>query len=187
MGAGLLFGGGGGGGDDHDDGAHYDEKRTTLNYGSILPSPVTHPNPTVARSPKHADGPLVLDVGVANGRTTPDSLFNDPSPMSPFFPKSPSPVMQHNPRSSQDSLGAVSIASSGVFSPSMISWPMPPSTAPSIKTTTSPPTTSHGLSPIVSYEPMPPVKSVKPVTPRTPKSPMGPLPPSNWEKPPGWE
>ncbi|KXX80200.1 hypothetical protein MMYC01_204255 [Madurella mycetomatis] len=166
MGAGLLF----------TDGllgdALMNEKRSTVGYGTTLPPPVTHPNPAMAR-PERPDGPPVINTVVANNRaSTPISpCLIDVSPLSPGFPMSPPPTVAK--RSSQDSLGGVSIASSGIFSPSLLSWPMPPSEAPS--TTTSRPPSPHGAEMAARYPPMPPLK------------PMTPLSPSNWQKPPNWD
>ncbi|KAL2021890.1 hypothetical protein VTK56DRAFT_6485 [Thermocarpiscus australiensis] len=135
MGAGLLFSCAGPGE------SPMNEKRSTLDYGTILPAPVTQPNPARA-PPERPDAPLLDAALVSNKRSsTPVSPFlDDASPLSPGFPKSPSPTVPR--RSSQDSVGAASVASSGMFSPSLVDWPMPPSAAPSIMS--SPPSTSHG-------------------------------------------
>ncbi|KAK3317288.1 hypothetical protein B0T19DRAFT_289029 [Cercophora scortea] len=136
------------------------EKRNTLtNYGTLS---VTHPTPTASRPGQlpAIDTDLALSQTRMNGTPTTATAINSPGPYASFYPRSPSPTMQMiSPRtsqgsfsgmsiassasiSSQGSLGGVSIASSAVFSPSLISWPMPPSTAAS--SLKSPPTTSHG-------------------------------------------
>lgn len=177
MGGGLLF----------TDGYHGDalmnEKRSSLGYGTGLPPPVTHPNPATTR-PERPDGPPQLITTFGNRRPgSPISPF-EVSPLSANFPQSPPPTVPR--RSSQDSLGGISIASSGIFSPSLLSWPMPPSGAPSV--TTSPPPTSHGnqLAELAAkYQPMTPTK---PMTPTGNfMAPSQPATPSNWQKPPGWD
>lgn len=139
MGNGLLFSDVG----DCRDSAMYfgNEKRRTLNYGNTtLPAPVTHPSPTVARS-RSRSPPPVLDMSIIDRPNS--QLLIDFAPLTPGFPRSPSPTLSIPRRSSQDSVtSGTSIASSGVMSPSLLSWPMPPSTAPSVKAT--PPSTSHG-------------------------------------------
>ncbi|KAK0713361.1 hypothetical protein B0T26DRAFT_650721 [Lasiosphaeria miniovina] len=190
MGKGLLFW------DNNDGGGILSEKRNTLNYGSntlnygstTLPGPVTPPNPTAARrslTRTTNDGPPFIDLKIAGSKTpTPSSPFCV-SPMSPLFPRSPSPTKSNNPRSSQDSLGGVSIssqdslggvsiASSGVMSPSLMSWPVPPSTANSVRSSP-PPTGVSERQPEKRpprYQPMPP--------------PSRPARPSNWKKPAEW-
>ncbi|KAK3376415.1 hypothetical protein B0T24DRAFT_218934 [Lasiosphaeria ovina] len=173
MGKGLLFWDNNDGG-----GGILSEKRNTLNYGSTtLPGTVTPPNPTAARrslTRTTNDGPPFIDLKIAGSKTpTPSSPFCV-SPMSPIFPRSPSPTKSNNPRSSQDSLGGVSIASSGVMSPSLMSWPVPPSTANSAHS--SPPPTAvserHPEKRPPRYQPMPP--------------PSRPAKPSNWKKPAEW-
>jgi hypothetical protein len=175
MGAGLLF----------TDGSHGDvlmhEKRSSLGYGTILPAPVTHPDPAAAR-PERTDGPAPLITALPNRRPgSPISPF-DVSPLSSGFPQSPPPTVPR--RSSQDSIGGISIASSGIFSPSLLSWPMPPSAAPSIGT--SPPASSHGnLADLAAkYKPLEPTK---PMTPTASMAAAKPATPSNWKKPPGWD
>lgn len=133
MGDGLLF----------SDGQHGDalmnEKTSAFGYGTILPAPVTQPNPAVSR-PQRADAPPPLVITTASKRSSsPVSPF-EVSPLSGEFPASPAPAIPR--RSSQDSMGGVSIASSGILSPSLLSWPLPPSSAPTPRS--SPPTTSHG-------------------------------------------
>jgi hypothetical protein len=169
MGAGLLF----------TDGYHGDalmqDKRSTLGYGSILPPPVTQPNPAAAR-PERSDGPPQIVTSFATRRPgSPTSPF-DVSPLSDNFPQSPAPIVAR--RSSQDSLGGVSIASSGVFSASLLTWPVPPSGAASV--VTSPPSSSHeNISELAARW--------KPMTPTKPTSPTEPLTPSNWQRPDGWD
>ncbi|KAK3400636.1 hypothetical protein B0T20DRAFT_347823 [Sordaria brevicollis] len=131
------------------------EKGKGINYGTILPAPVTQPTPTACRSStKATHEPPVLDTthGTGSPRSpTPDShsIFERaPTGMSDYFIQPPSPTHSNHSgrdaRNSVDSLGGVSIASSGIFSPSMMSWPMPPpSTADSASITTSPPNTSY--------------------------------------------
>ncbi|AEO68357.1 uncharacterized protein THITE_128078 [Thermothielavioides terrestris NRRL 8126] len=172
MGAGLLF----------TDGHHGDvlmnEKRTSIGYGTLLPSPVTHPSPTAARAERPDVPPPLVTTVPARRPESPMSPF-EVSPMSPGFPQTPPPTVPR--RSSQDSVGGISIASSGVFSPSLLSWPMPPSAAPSAGT--SPPTTSHGnvADLAARYKPMTPTK------PTTPMKPVAPPTPSNWKKPADWD
>jgi hypothetical protein len=202
MGADLLF----------TDGHHGDvflssnEKRHSLGYGTILPPPpVTQPDRTASRPLERPDGPLpapLITAALPRSQQRPGSPMSpfDVSPMSPGFPQSPPPTVGPR-RSSQDSLGGISIASSGIFSPSLLSWPMPPSTG------TSPPSTSHAnhsssnshgtnnntnnLAELqAKYKPLTPSRPTtggnggvvaKPMTPVTPAS------PSNWKKPPGWD
>lgn len=178
MGADLLF----------TDGYHGDalmnEKRSSFGYGTVLPAPVTHPNPATTR-PERPDGPPPLITTFGNRR--PDSPISpfEVSPLSINFPQSPPPTVPR--RSSQDSLGGISIASSGIFSPSLLSWPMPPSGPPSVGTAT-PPATSHGhqLSELAAkYKPMIPTKPMTPTGKQITSS--QPATPSNWQKPAGWE
>ena len=185
MGAGLLF----------TDGYHGDalmnEKRTSLGYGAILPAPVTHPDPAAAR-PERPDGPPQLTTAFSNRRPgSPISPF-EVSPVSAEFPRSPPPTVPR--RASQDSLGGVSIASSSVFSPSLLSWPSPPSGTQSVMSL--PPSTSHGMPPSTShgnlaqlaakYQPLTPTKP--PMTPTgNPGMSSQPVTPSNWQKPSGWD
>lgn len=161
IGAGLLF----------TDGCHGDalmtEKTHTLGYGTILP---TEPDRTAAR-PERGDAlPPIITTFAHNRSCSPTSPF-EVSPLSVTFPRSPAPAVPR--RSSQESLGGASIASSGIFSASMLSFPMPPSSAPSFHN--SPPPTSHDpfADPALRYHQ--PVQSSKPATP------------SNWKKPEGWD
>lgn len=163
MGGGLLF----------SDGSHGDalmtEKTGAHHYGTILPA---EPNPTAAR-PERGDALPPIITTFANKRpSSPISPF-EVSPLSATFPKSPAPAVAK--RSSQESLGGVSIASSGIFSASMLSFPMPPSAAPSFQS--SPPTTSHGSSYLADLASLyhQPQQASKPATP------------SNWQKPVGWD
>ncbi|KAK0611730.1 hypothetical protein B0T14DRAFT_334356 [Immersiella caudata] len=148
-------------------------RQSRLDYGSTLPGPVTLPNPTAAPLSKRSDGPPVLNLTLSNSNRPETPPLGDfvVSPMSANFPRSPSPTFP-SPRNSQGSLGGVSIASSGVISPSLFSWPMPPSTAGSIA---SPPVTSHG--PTASTDRTARFKSMA--------SPQ-PAPPSNWKRPDNW-
>lgn len=181
MGAGLLFW------DERDPGAMTAEKRQSeglgqrmsqrfskrqsqLNYGSTLPGPVTAPSPTAAPMAQRFDGPPVLSLALGNTRpNSPEGYLV--SPISEAgMPKSPLPTQQ-SPRNSRGSLsgasiassGGASIASSGVISPSLFSWPMPPSTAGSM---ISPPTTADP-SRFQAKAPQPPT-------------------PSNWVQPENW-
>jgi hypothetical protein len=180
MGAGLLFTDG-----CHGDALMTETNRGTLGYGTMQPSPVAHPNPTVAR-PERADGPPQLVIAALPTRRpgSPTSPF-EVSPLSSTFPQSPPRAVAPR-RTSQDSLGGISIASSGVFSPSLLSWPAPPSGAPSVMT--SPPASSHGnISDLAAkYKPMTPTP-MTPITPTQPFPPRSPVSPSNWQKPSGWD
>ena len=188
MGAGLLF----------TDGYHGDalmnEKRSSLGYGAILPTPVTQPDPAAAR-PERSDGPpqLVTSFISSNRPGSPISPF-EVSPLSAEFPRSPPPTVPR--RSSQDSLGGVSIASSSVFSPSLLSWPIPPSGTQSMMSLPPsssqgmplPPSSSHGnLSQLAAkYQPLTPTRP--PMTPTNNPSMLSqPATPSNWKKPAGWD
>lgn len=147
MGKGLLYE------DDEPSSPTMTEKGKKIDYGTILPAPVTQPNPTACRSPTKATQPPVLDTTHgARSPTSPDGSGHNPfersstgSGMSDFFPQPPSPTHSNHSRDARnsiDSLGGVSIASSGIFSASM----MPPSTACSNNSSTSwasPPSTSH--------------------------------------------
>ena len=180
MGAGLLFTDG-----CHGDALMTETNRGTVGYGTMQPSPVAHPNPTVAR-PERADGPPQLVIAALPTRRpgSPASPF-EVSPLSSTFPQSPPRAVAPR-RTSQDSLGGISIASSGVFSPSLLSWPAPPSGAPSVMT--SPPASSHGnISDLAAkYKPMTPTP-MAPMTPTQPLPPRSPVSPSNWQKPSGWD
>jgi len=152
-------------------------RQSRFDYGSTLPGPVTLPNPTATPVSKRSDGPPVLNLTLTNTRPeTPTQNRGSGdfvvSPMSANFPRSPSPTFS-SPRNSQGSLGGVSIASSGVISPSLFSWPMPPSTSGSVMG--SPPVTSHGYA--SSTDRTPRFKSM-----RSPQ----PAPPSNWQRPENW-
>lgn len=169
MGGGLLF----------TDGYHGDalmgERRSTLGYGTIPPPPVTQPDPAAAR-PERPDGPPQITTSFGTRRPgSPISPF-EVSPLSDSFPQSPPPIVSK--RASQDSVGGVSIASSGVFSASLLTWPVPPSAAPSIMT--SPPSSSHDNIAALAAR-------YKPMTPTHPTPPAQPLSPSNWERPAGWD
>ncbi|KAM7204218.1 hypothetical protein V8F20_003631, partial [Naviculisporaceae sp. PSN 640] len=164
-----------------------DEKRTwSMNYGSMdNATPVTHPNPVASRRSRTDVPPLLeLDISLANSvrSASPTSQF-EPSPLSPSYPnmRTPPPA-RHSPRTSQDSTGGLSIASSGVFNPSMITWPMPPSTANSA--IGSPPGTSHTVNTVETYDTGPII--VGRSTP-TRYKPIQPAPPSNWRKPQDWD
>ncbi len=177
MGASLLFTGG-----YHGD-ALMNEKQSTVGYGAILPAPVTHPDPAAAR-PQRADGPALLITTLGTRR--PDSPLTSPFEVSPFsdgFPQSPPPTVPR--RSSQDSLGGISIASSDIFSPSLLSWPMPPSSGAERAGSSRPPS-SHLSDLAAKYQPLTPTKPMTPSgRPRTPSQPA--TPSSNWQKPPGWD
>ncbi|KAK4131289.1 hypothetical protein BT67DRAFT_388618, partial [Trichocladium antarcticum] len=162
IGAGLLF----------TDGCHGDalmsEKRRTFGYGTVMPA---QPNPTAA-PPERGDAlPPIITTFAHRRSLSPISPF-DVSPLSATFPRSPAPAIPR--RSSQESLGGASIASSGIFSASMLSFPMPPSAAPSCHG--SPPPTAHDRLPELAlrcqHRPVPPPK---------------PANPSNWKKPAGWD
>ncbi len=188
MGAGLLF----------TDGYHGDalmaEKRSSLGYGAIFPPPVTHPDPAAARAERPDGPPQLVTSFISSNRAS--SLISpfEVSPLSAEFPRSPPPTVPR--RASQDSLGGVSIASSSVFSPSLLSWPVPPSGTQSVMSlppsssqgTSFPPSSSHGnLSQLAAkYQPLTPTRP--PMTPsnNTPM-PSQPVTPSNWQKPPGWD
>lgn len=144
------------------------EKGKAINYGTILPAPVTQPTPTVCRSPtKATQVPPVLDTTHGSPRSpTPDphSMFErSPTGMSDYFIQPPSPTHSNHSgrdaRNSVDSLGGVSIASSGIFSASMMGWSMPPSTADSASSRASPPSTSYSqatqFQPLQPTPPMP--------------------------------
>lgn len=162
------------------------EKGKAVNYGTILPAPVTQPNPTACRSPTKTDQtpPPLIDTSIPGAATgagigagasvrsprspTPDgcghSMFErSPTGMSDYFPQPPSPTHSNHSRdarNSVDSLGGVSIASSGIFSPSM-GWPVPPSTADSATVASSKPSTSHSqVNPFHPLEPTPPMPGV---------------------------
>lgn len=181
MGAGLLF----------TDGYHgdvlMDEKRHSIGYGTILAPPLTHPDRATTR-PERADAPPPLITTLPQHRRpgSPISPF-EMSPMSPGFPQSPPHATVGPRRSSQDSLGGISIASSGIFSPSLMSWPMPPSTTGG----SSPPTTSHGPGEQPTTNLADLAARYKPLTPTTkPSTPARlatPATPSNWQKPAGWD
>ncbi|KAK4173343.1 hypothetical protein QBC36DRAFT_336058 [Triangularia setosa] len=205
MGNGLLFSDVG----DAADSAMY-EKRGSLNYGTTttttttnLPvaaaSSVTHPTPAAA-PPLRLDSPPLLDLSLMDKRaSSPTSqLLIDFSPLTPGLPTVPSPTIPR--RSSQDSIGAASIASSGVFSPSLISWPMPPSTAPSIAATSRPTTAQWPPLQPESVPAVPPVVLSQTSAPSRPTTggshryslmptikPSQPALPSNWVKPKGWD
>lgn len=187
MGAGLLFT------DGHHGDALMNEKRATVDYGTAatttatLPAPVTHPTPTAARPERLLDSPPPLIPGLPSKRSsTPTNPFEDPSMSSSSagMPQSPAPTVAPR-RCSQESIGGASIASSGIFSPSLLSWPMPPSSAGSVKSS-SPPSTSHGpggnknnnnnLAELAA--------KYQPLTPTKPS--FTPASPSNWMKPDGW-
>jgi hypothetical protein len=187
MGAGLLF----------TNGYHgvtlINEKRSTN-----LPAPVTYPDPAATR-PESPDGPPQLITTLGNRRpSSPISPFYV-SPLSIGFPQIPAPTVPR--RSSQESLGSISItssdilspflqtvphrssrdslssiASSGIFSLSLLSWPVPPSVAPSVGT--SPPATSSShinLSELAAcYKPLTPLKPTTPMQPMTPVQPATP-------------
>ncbi|KAK1781435.1 hypothetical protein QBC45DRAFT_321156 [Copromyces sp. CBS 386.78] len=199
------------------------EKGKAINYGTILPAPVTQPSPTAQRSPtKATHAPPAIDttpsagVSGASVKTprsprspTPDgyrdSMFErSPTGMSDYFPQPPSPTHSNHSdrdaRNSVDSLGGVSIASSGIFSESMMSWPMaPPSTADSatMSTRASPPNTSYSqaTNPFQPLQPLPPMpvpggsqrQSVLGLT-RQPSPKEGEAGPSNWRdsRPDSW-
>ncbi len=179
MGAGLLF----------TDGYHGDalmnEKPATPSYSAILAAPVTLPNPAASR-PERSDGPpQIVTTFSARRPNSPISPF-EVSPMSANFPQSPPATAAVPRRSSQDSLGGLSIASSGIFSPSLLSWPMPPPSGTE-SAMSSPPPTSHGnLSELAAkYQPLTPTKPMTP--PSKPTTPNYPATQSNWQKPPGWD
>lgn len=188
LGADLLF----------TDGSHGDalmtEHRGGAGYGTMVP-PVTQPSRAAAR-PERFDGPPQITTTIVSGRPNSPTNPFDVSPLSPDFPQSPPPVIPAR-RTSQDSVGGISIASSGVFSPSLLSWPVPPSGSTS--TGPSPPPSSHehltNLADLqAKYKPLTP--TTKPVTPVSPVgsafpvmpvSPPTPVNRSNWTKPPGWD
>lgn len=176
MGSELMFGCRG-------EGPYTDEKRPwSMNYGSMntAPTAVTQPNPVAARRSLRNDGPptLELDISLANTEraASPTSQF-EPSPLSPCFPnmRTPPPA-RRSPRSSQDSAGGLSIASSGVFNPSIATWPVPSSTANSVPG--SPPSTAntYDTGPIIVGRSTP-----------TRYKPVQPAQPSNWQRPQNWE
>ncbi|KAM7219646.1 hypothetical protein V8F06_005027, partial [Rhypophila decipiens] len=178
MGSDLMFGCRG------EEEPYSDEKRPwSTNYGSMHATPftdVTHP-PVVARRSLRHDGPPVLDIDISLANSTrsasPTSDF-EPSPLSPSYPNMQTPpAARHSPRSSQDTVGGFSIASSGVFNPSLISWPIPPSTANSAM---SPPGTANTAN---TYDTGPII--VGRSTP-TRYKPIQPAPPSNWQRPKDW-
>ncbi|KAL2168164.1 hypothetical protein VTG60DRAFT_332 [Thermothelomyces hinnuleus] len=180
MGAGLLF----------TDGSHGDvlmqQNRSTFRYGTMVSSAVEQPHPA-ATPRERPDGPpqIITTTLPARRPGTPLSPF-EVSPLSSGYPQSPPPAVAR--RSSQDSVGGVSIASSGVFSPSLLSWPAPPSAAPS--TTTSPPPSSHGnLADLAAkYKPLTPTKPTDPLN-RSSIRAVSPTPasPSTWQKPADWD
>ncbi|KAL2260374.1 hypothetical protein VTK26DRAFT_5615 [Humicola hyalothermophila] len=130
---------------------------TTTAPTTILPAPVTHPTTNTSmyrpdlhhRRPADAPPPLITSFGIipspaTKGKGGSGSSSNnnnkrastpisplEVSPLSAVFPRSPKPTAAvAAKRSSQDSSvssDGVSIASSGIFSASMLSWPMPPS------------------------------------------------------------
>lgn len=182
MGADLLFT------DGHHGDALMNEKRSTL-YGTTTiiatqpdSNPLTHPNPTAARPERVLDSPPPLIPGLPSKRfSTPRNPFEDPPESFAGLPQSPPPTVAPR-RASQESIGGASIASSGIFSPSLLSWPMPPSSSAG-SGKSSPPSTSHGpggnknnLAELAAkYQPLTPTKSWTPATP------------SNWIKPGGWD
>ena len=136
--------------------------------------------PPATRRSLGKDGPPLLDLTITLSNSvrssSPTSQFA-PSPQSPDFPRMQSPAAaRHSPRSSQDTIGGLSMASSGFFDPSSITWPVPPSSANS--TTGSPPGTAqtYDTGPIITGR----------STPNRYK-PMQPAPPSNWKKPQDWQ
>jgi hypothetical protein len=141
IGAGILF----------TDGDHED---TMMNekWATNLPTPVTHPDPAATR-PESPDGaPSAIPILEHKRLRKFINLFYV-SPSSMGFPQTPPPTVPRG--SSQESFESVSlissnflspflqavsdrsrreslisIASSGIFSPSLLSWPAPPSVAP---------------------------------------------------------
>jgi len=170
MGADLLFW------DKQDPNDMSEMRKSQLNYGSMLPPPVTQPSRTTAPLSQRREGPPVLELALGNSRPqTPDAV--SPVSAGPGYPRSPSPVLP-SPRSSVSSMGAASIASSGVISPSLFSWPMPPSTSGSMA---SPPGTSHGVGSAASAAGKT-SRFHRPITAQAPQ----PAQPSNWQKPANW-
>ncbi|KAL2192545.1 hypothetical protein P885DRAFT_64819 [Corynascus similis CBS 632.67] len=180
LGAGLLF----------TDGCHGDalmqETRGALGYGTMLAAAVALPHPAATPRERPVSPPQIATTTLPARRPgSPLSPF-EVSPLSAHFPATPPPAVAR--RTSQDSVGGISIASSGVFSPSLLSWPAPPSAAPSIMT--SPPASSQGnLADLAAkYKPMTPTKpteqSNRTSIPRVSPTPAS---PSNWQKPPGWD
>lgn len=171
MGAGLLFW------DERDpnEAAMAEKRQSQPNYGSVLPPPVTQPSPTTAPLSQRREGPPVLEIALGKN-SRPETPQGDRvvSPLSTGFPRTPSPTMP-SPRSSVSSVGALSIASSGVLSPSLFSWPMPPSTPGSM---VSPPTSSHGQVSATADK----TARYIPVPGRSPQ----PAQPSNWQRPANW-
>ncbi|EAA30850.1 hypothetical protein NCU05826 [Neurospora crassa OR74A] len=153
MGKGLLLE------DDEPTSPTMTEKGKNVNYGTILPAPVTQPNPTASRAPTKAIPPPGLDTAHGLRSPTPNenrhSMFERVSTsMSDYFPQPPSPTHSHHSRgNSVESLGGVSIASSGIFSASML----PPSTACSNSTASwaLPPSTSHSQA--MQFQPLQPM------------------------------
>ena len=157
-------------------------------WGTDRPAAVTYPDLAANTRPKSIDSapPLITTLGKRK-RSSPISPFYF-SPLSMGFPQTPPPTVPRR-RSSQDSQESVSItssdnvvfspfaqtpregscreslvtiASSDIFSPSLLSWPAPPSVAPSVAT--SPPGTSSSQANLAElaarYRPLTPTKLV---------------------------
>ena len=188
VGAGLLF----------SDGYHGDTLMGEK-WSTGLPAPVTYPDPAATRLESPDAPPRPITTLGNKSRSSLVNLFYV-SPLSMRFPQTPpptvsrgssqeilesvsisssdiliSPFLQTLPdRSNRESL--ISIASSGVFSPSLLSWPGPPSVAPSVGT--SPSATSGSQSnlsglaarykPLTPTKPATPMQLMRPVQPATP-------------------
>ncbi len=185
IGAGLLFA----------NGCHAD-RLMNEKWSSNLPTQVTYPDPAATR-PESIESLSSFHITALGNRkrSSRDGLFYF-SPLSMGFPQTPPPTV---PRRSQESLESVSItssdvlmspflqtvhdrsgreslisiASSGIFSPSLLSWPAPPSAAPGIGA--SPPPTSGpqtDLSELAArYKSLTPTKlCTRPLTPVGPST-----------------